>query len=56
MNRRNVLRIAVRIICSFNEKKLKRLNRVVYWATYKKVIFILEGDSRKRIYFMLDGL
>lgn len=36
--------------------KLKVLAEFVYWRTYKKGQFLfLEGDSRERIYLVLDG-
>lgn len=38
------------------EIKLQSLTEFVYWRTYRKGQFLfLEGDSRERIYLMLDG-
>lgn len=39
-----------------SDKKLKSLVELVYWRSYKKGQFLfLEGDSRERIYLLLDG-
>lgn len=58
MNRRNIVKDLrqFELFAHLTEKKLKSLTEFVYWRTYKKGQFLfLEGDSRERIYFMLDG-
>ncbi|MCI0766530.1 Crp/Fnr family transcriptional regulator [Bacillus sp. TL12] len=58
MNNRNVVKDLKQfeLFAHITEKKLKGLTEFVYWRTYKKGQFLfLEGDSRERIYFMLDG-
>lgn len=38
------------------ESKLQSLEKFIYWRTYRKGQFLfLEGDSRERIYLLLDG-
>ncbi|TKH40933.1 Crp/Fnr family transcriptional regulator [Paenibacillus terrae] len=58
MNKRNVVENLKQfnLFADLSEKKLKSLREFVYWRTYKKGQFLfLEGDSRERIYLMLDG-
>ncbi|MBY0599986.1 Crp/Fnr family transcriptional regulator [Bacillus bingmayongensis] len=58
MNRRNVVKDLKQfeLFAHLTEKKLKGLTEFVYWRTYKKGQFLfLEGDSRERIYLMLEG-
>ncbi|BFH60624.1 MULTISPECIES: Crp/Fnr family transcriptional regulator [Paenibacillus] len=44
------------LFAHLSDKKLKALTEFVYWRTYKKGQFLfLDGDSRERIYLMLDG-
>ncbi|MGR5984157.1 Crp/Fnr family transcriptional regulator [Bacillus cytotoxicus] len=58
MNRRNVVKDLKQfeLFSHVTDKKLKGLTEFIYWRTYKKGQFLfLEGDSRERIYLMLDG-
>ena len=58
MNKRNVIENLKQfdLFADLSEKKLQSLTEFVYWRTYKKGQFLfLEGDSRERIYLMLDG-
>ncbi|MDM5186885.1 Crp/Fnr family transcriptional regulator [Bacillus sp. DX4.1] len=58
MKRRNVVEDLKQfeLFTHLTDKKLKSLTELIYWRTYKKGQFLfLEGDSRERIYFMLDG-
>ncbi|PGZ93630.1 Crp/Fnr family transcriptional regulator [Bacillus pseudomycoides] len=58
MQRRNILEDLKQfeLFADLTEKRLKSLAELVYWRTYKKGQFLfLEGDSRERIYLMLDG-
>ncbi|WP_020061665.1 Crp/Fnr family transcriptional regulator [Bacillus sp. 123MFChir2] len=58
MQRRNIVEDLKQfeLFANLSNKKLESLAQFVYWRTYKKGQFLfLEGDSRDRIYFMLDG-
>ncbi|MGG0237934.1 Crp/Fnr family transcriptional regulator [Bacillus rhizoplanae] len=58
MQRRNIVEDLKQfeLFADLSDKKLKSLAELVYWRTYKKGQFLfLEGDSRERIYLMLDG-
>ncbi|HDX9578157.1 TPA: Crp/Fnr family transcriptional regulator [Bacillus pseudomycoides] len=58
MQKRNIVEDLKKfdLFTGLTDTKLKNLAQFVYWRTYKKGQFLfLEGDSRERIYFMLDG-
>ncbi|HDR7588840.1 Crp/Fnr family transcriptional regulator [Bacillus mycoides] len=58
MKKRNVVEDLKQfeLFAHLTDKKLKSLAELIYWRTYKKGQFLfLEGDSRERIYLVLDG-